>query len=119
LFDYNYVQQRYGGTGRTLGSFLAEAINGVLELETPESDVRPVSLAPFTEGNPDHFLVFRFIESDHGFDDIDYGNGVVLDEYELPADRPQGEFTPSPWADHDPDGAFPDYQLPPGASSAR
>jgi hypothetical protein len=113
LFDYNYVQRRYGGTGRTLGSFLAEATNGVLELETPEDDVRPVSLAPFADGNPDHFLVFTFIESDHGFDDCDHGNAVVLDEYELPADRPEREITP--WNDYDPEAAFTEYRLPPGA----
>jgi hypothetical protein len=67
-----------GKGGRTLGSFLAEATDGVLALDTPQDDVQMVSLEPFANENPDHFLVFTFIESKKGFDHLDHGNAVVL-----------------------------------------
>jgi hypothetical protein len=37
--------------------------------------------------DPNHFLMFRFIELHEGyenFDHMDNGNGVVLKDYELP-----------------------------------
>lgn len=85
LYDHNYVKERYGGEGRTLGSFLAETTNGIdLPLECADGRIRMVSLAPFAGENPDHFLVFTFIESreDEPFDE-DYENRVVLGEYDL------------------------------------
>jgi hypothetical protein len=114
LFDYDWKKQRYGGTGRTLGSFLAETANGTdLPLETPQDDVQMVSLAPFEQGNPDHFLVFTFIESDTGFDHLDHGNAVVLAEYDLPADREPPEIILRDYGD----GAMlKKYELPPGTN---
>jgi hypothetical protein len=112
LFDYDWTKQRYGGKGCTLGDVLAETTDGVsLPLDTPQGDVRIVSLAPFEQENPDHFLVFRFIESEIGFDHLDHGNAVVLDEYELPADLPPSEVVPPEIGD----GSFLEqYKLPPG-----
>jgi hypothetical protein len=114
LFDYDRQKRRFGTTGTTLGDCIAETSNGIdLPLDTPQGDVRMISLAPFIDQSPELFLVFTFIESNDGFDDLDHGNAVVLDEYELAADRPEPEITP--WNDYDPEAAFPEYRLPPGA----
>jgi len=114
LFDYDWKKQRYGGKGRTLGSFLAETTDGVLALETPQDDaIQRVSLAPFADKNPDHFLVFTFIESDNGFDDLDHGNAVVLAEYELPPGTETPRRTMPPAAGDS--ELLKQYQLPPGA----
>jgi hypothetical protein len=117
LYDYDWKQKRYGSPGKTLGGFLAETTNGVLELDTPWDDVRPVSLAPFADANHDHFLVFTFVESreDKPFDEDNERDrdATVLAEFELPTDRPEREITP--WNNYDPEAAFPEYRLPPGA----
>lgn len=109
LFDYDWKKQRYGGTGRTLGSFLAEATNGILALDTPPDDsIRMIDLAPFANEDPDHFLVFTFIISKNGFANVEYGNAIVLDEYEVP-DEPEVVRPPIG------DGSFlKKYELPPG-----
>jgi hypothetical protein len=53
----------------------------------PYGKTHMVSLAPFAGKDPNHFLMFRFIElheDRENFDHIDSGNGVVLKDYELP-----------------------------------
>jgi hypothetical protein len=88
LFDFDVAKERYGGSGRTLGSFLADTVNGVdLLLDGPDDVWHTVSLAPFAEEDPNRFLLFTFITSreDDDFDDED-SNAVVLKEYELPPD---------------------------------
>jgi hypothetical protein len=85
-FAFNVAKERYGGEGRTLGSFLAETVNGVdLLLEDPYGGMHMVSLAPFAGEDPDRFLMFTFRTSreDDEFDP-DYSDAVVLKEYELP-----------------------------------
>jgi hypothetical protein len=112
LFDFDYVKERYGGDGSTLGSFLAETTNGVdLPLDTPDGDICMVSLAPFAGKNPDHFLVFTFIESDIGFDHLDHGNAVTLGEYDLATERPNGEIISGKNGDA---ALLKEYELPPG-----
>lgn len=113
LYDYNFVKERLGGDGRTLGSFLAETTNGIdLPLECADGNIRTVSLAPFAGENPDHFLVFTFIESrdDEPFDE-DYDNRVVLGEYDLRADREPPEVIRPPIGDGT---LLEKYKLPPG-----
>jgi hypothetical protein len=116
LFDFDFVKERYGGNGRTLSSFLAETTNGIdLPLDCPDGDIRMVSLAPFAGENPDHFLVFTFIESrdDEPFDD-EYDDAVALGEYDLLADRPERIATPP---DRDNSSLLEDYKLPPGVET--
>ena len=51
LFDYDWQKRRYGSNGDTLGSLIAETVNGTdLPLDTPQGDVRMISLAPFAQG---------------------------------------------------------------------
>jgi hypothetical protein len=82
----NVVKDRYGGEGRTLGSYLAETTNGVdLTFGDPFGGKHVVSLAPFAEEDPNRFLMFRVVVSreDDEFDE-DYSDTVVLKEYDLP-----------------------------------
>jgi hypothetical protein len=87
-FAANVAKARYGGEGHTLGSYLAETVNGVdLPLEDPYDVMHTISVAPFAGEDPNRFLLFTFITSDDGFDDLDHngGNAVVLKEYDLPS----------------------------------
>jgi hypothetical protein len=69
------------------------------------------SLLPHYRGSMSEFWQLYYIESDKGFDHLDHGNAVVLDEYELPADRPPSEVVRPPIGD----GSFLEqYKLPPG-----
>jgi hypothetical protein len=82
----NVVKDRYGGEGRTLGSYLAETANGVdLTFGDPFGGKHVVSLAPFAGEDPNRFLMFRVVVSreDDEFDE-DYSDAVVLKEYDLP-----------------------------------
>jgi hypothetical protein len=112
LFDFDVAKKRYGGSGRTLGSFLADTVNGVdLPLDGPDGNIHMVSLAPFAGEDPDHFLLFTFIESreDEPFDDED-NNAVVLTEYDLPPDAKSLEVTPPDCGDG---MMLKKYELPP------
>lgn len=82
----NVVKDRYGGEGRTLGSYLAETANGVdLTFGDPFGGKHVISLAPFVGEDPNRFLMFRVVVSreDDEFDE-DYSDTVVLKEYDLP-----------------------------------
>jgi hypothetical protein len=82
----NVVKDRYGGEGRTLGSYLAETDNGVnLTFGDPFGGKHVVSLAPFAGEHPDRFLMLQVVVSreDEDFDE-DYSDAVVLKEYDLP-----------------------------------
>jgi hypothetical protein len=76
------VKDRYGGEGRTLGSYLAESVNGVdLTFGDPFGGRHVVSLAPSAGEDPNRFLMFRVVVSreDDEFDE-DYSDAVVLKE---------------------------------------
>jgi hypothetical protein len=116
-FATNVVKERWGGVGRTLGSYLADAANGVdLRLDDPFGDWHTISLAPFAAEDPNRWLQFTFVVS-RDDDDFDHDpalnrGAVVLKEYDLPADaEPPAAVTPQ-----DGDGTLlQKYQLPPGA----
>jgi hypothetical protein len=112
-FAHNVAKERYGGKGRTLGGYLAKTVNGIdLPLDDPYGAWHTVSLAPFAGEDPNRWLMFTFITSDDGFDDLDHGNAVVLKEYDLPPDAESPEVTPPDYGD----GAMlKKYELPPGA----
>lgn len=85
----NVVGDRYGGEGRTLGSYLAEAVNGELPFNDPFGGEHMVSLTPFAEEDPNRFLMFRVVVPDEGRDfPTDYSDAVVLKEFELPDGTP-------------------------------
>jgi hypothetical protein len=87
VFDRNVVQQRWGGEGQTLGDCFAKAVDGAVPVGDPYGETHMVSLAPFAGEDPNHFLMFTFIElreDRENFDHLDHGNGVVLKDYELP-----------------------------------
>jgi hypothetical protein len=87
VYPTNLAQERWGGEGQTLGDCLALAENGLVPVGDPYGETHMVSLAPFDGADPNHFLMFRFIELHEGyenFDHMDNGNGVVLKDYELP-----------------------------------
>ena len=116
LYDFDFVKERYGGNGRTLGSFLAETTNGIdLPLDCPDGGRRMVSLAPFAVKDPDHFLVFTFIESrdDEPFDEGD-NDAVVLGEYDLAPEQPERGAVPFEYGDGT---LLNDYKLPPGVKT--
>jgi hypothetical protein len=85
----NVVKDRYGGKGRTLGSYLTEAVNGELPYDDPFGGKHVISLAPFAGEDPNLFLRIRFVVSreDDEFDP-DYSDAVVLKEFELPTGTP-------------------------------
>jgi hypothetical protein len=75
------------GEGQTLGDCLALAENGLVPVGDPYGEAHMISLAPFAGQDPNHFLLFKFIElreDRENFDHIHHGNGVVLKDYELP-----------------------------------
>jgi hypothetical protein len=86
VFPTNVVGDRWGGEGQTLGDARAKAENGLLPVGDPYGRKHTISLAPFAEENPDHFLTFRFItlRERKSFDGLDIGNGIVLKGYEVP-----------------------------------
>jgi hypothetical protein len=87
VFATNVAQQRWGGEGQTLGDCLTKTVNGLLPVGDPYGETHMVSLAPFTGEDPNHFLMFSFIElreDRENFDHLDHGNAVVLKDYELP-----------------------------------
>jgi hypothetical protein len=78
--------ERFGGEVRTLGSYLAEAVNGELPFGDPFGGKHVVSLAPFAGENPDRFFVLRVLVSPEDEDFApDYSDAVILKEYDLPA----------------------------------
>jgi hypothetical protein len=115
----NVAKERWGSEGCTLGSCLADAVNGVdYCLQDPFGYQHVVSLAPFAAQDPNRFLLFTFIVS-RDDEDFDHDpaldrNAVVLKEYDLPPDAEPPETTPP----HLGDGTFlKKYQLPPGAKT--
>jgi hypothetical protein len=89
ISPHNVVKERYGGKGRTLGSYLSEALDGAnVSLDDPFGGEHTVSLTPFTEVNPSQFLMIRFAVSlqDGSFDPDN--DAVVLKEFELPDGTP-------------------------------
>lgn len=118
IFDYDVVKKRYsayGGEGTTLREYRAKTVNGVdLPLDSPNGATHMVSLAPFADEDPNHFLMFTFIESrdETGFGDLDHGNAVVLAEHDYVPDPNPPEITPLPCGDG---SMLKKYQLPPGA----
>ena len=111
-FATNVAKERYGGRGCTLGSYLADTVNGVdLRLDDPYGVWHMISLAPFVGEDSARFLMFTFIESDKGFDHLDHGNAVVLAEYDLPPGAESLEVTPS---DYGGGMMLKKYELPPG-----
>jgi hypothetical protein len=81
---HDVVKERYGGKIRTLGSYLSEADGSNVLLDDPFGGEHTVSLTPFSEVNPSHFLMIRFAVSleDGSFDPDN--DAVVLKEFELP-----------------------------------
>jgi hypothetical protein len=109
------LKERWGSSeGRTLGEWLALAVNGLVPVDDPYCEVRMVSLAPFDAADPNHYLLFKFItlnEDCENFDHIDIGDAVVLKDYEVPADGEEPEIIRPPIGD----GPFlKQYDLPPG-----
>jgi hypothetical protein len=114
-FATNVVKERWGGEGRTLGSYLADAASGVdLRLDDPYGSWHTISLAPFAAEDPNRWLRLTFVVSrdDDDFDHdpaLDRG-AVVLKEYELPADAEP----PAVPRDYGEGTLLKKYQLPPG-----
>ncbi|MBO0884792.1 MAG: hypothetical protein J2P17_31565, partial [Mycobacterium sp.] len=82
-FATNRAKERWGGEGCTLGGYFAKTTNGIdLPLDDPYGAWHTISLAPFADEDPNRFLLFTFITSEDGFDDLDHGNAVVLAEYD-------------------------------------
>jgi hypothetical protein len=115
-FTTDAAKEGWGVEGRTLGSYLAEAANGVdLLLDDPYGLWHTVSLAPFAAEDPDRWMLFYFLTSrdDGGFRShpaLDRG-AVVLLEYDLPADAQ----LPASTEPDDGDGTLlKKYELPPG-----
>src|SRR5262249_30081715 len=77
---------RFGGEAPTLGSYLAEAVNGVdLPFSDPFGGKHVVSLAPFAGEDPNRYLMLRVAVAQEDKDfPPDYSDAVVLKEYELP-----------------------------------
>jgi hypothetical protein len=114
VFATNVAQERWGGEGQTLGDCLALAENGMLPVGDPYGETHMVSLAPFAHDDPNHYLLFRFITlraDRENFDHIDNGNGVVLKDYEVPADQDTPEIIRPPIGDG---SLLKNYELPPG-----
>jgi hypothetical protein len=81
----------------------------------PYGETQTISLAPFAGEDPNHFLMFTFIElreDRENFDHIDHGNAVVLKDYELPPDAEAPEVTPRDYGDG---VLLKKYELPPDA----
>lgn len=114
VFATNVAQERWGGEGQTLGDCQALAENGLLPVGDPYGETQTISLAPFAGEDPNHFLMFTFIElreDRENFNHIDHGNAVVLKDYEVPPEAESPEITPRG------SGAasmLKKYQLPPG-----
>jgi hypothetical protein len=114
VFATNVAQERWGGEGQTLGDCLALAENGMLPVGDPYGETHMVSLAPFAHDDPNHYLMFRFITlraDRENFDHIDNGNGVVLKDYEVPADPESPEIIRPPIGDG---SLLKKHELPPG-----
>jgi hypothetical protein len=116
VYPTNMAQDRWGGEGQTLGDCLAVAKNGVLAVGDPYGETHMVSLAPFDGADPNHFLMFRFVEfpeENDNFHILDHGNGVVLKDYKVPDNAAEPEVTRPPIGD----GSFlKKYNLPPGTA---
>jgi hypothetical protein len=114
-FATDVAKEGWGVEGRTLGSYLAEAANGVdLLLEDAYGLCHAVSLAPFAAENPDRWMLFTFVTTRDDGDfppepALDRG-AVVLLEYDLPADA---QLPASTEPDGD-DTLLKKYELPPG-----
>jgi hypothetical protein len=111
------LKERWGSSeGRTLGEWLASAVNGLVPVNDPYCEKRMVSLAPLDGANPNHYLLFKFITLKEGyenFDHIDVGDAVALMDYEVPDDPEPTEIIRPPIGD----GSFlKKYDLPPGTA---
>ena len=116
----NVVKERWGEGGRTLGSYLAEAANGVdLQLEDPHGGYHTISLAPFAGENPNGWLVFTSVVSRDNEDfrhdpALDRASAVVLKEYDLPVEAEPPAVTAVTPRDYSDGTLLKKYQLPPG-----
>jgi hypothetical protein len=107
----NVVADRYGGKGRTLGSYLAEADGFDLTFGDSFGGKHVISLAPFAGEDPDRFLVLTVVVSHEGKDLAPVcGDTVVLKEYDLPPDAELPEITPWDYSDGT---LLEQYKLPP------
>jgi hypothetical protein len=115
LSPTDVLKERWGSSeGRTLGEWLALAVNGLVPVDDPYCEVRMVSLAPFDGADPSHYLLFKFITLDEGndnFDRIDVGDAVALMDYEVPSDTEEPEIVRPPIGDG---SLLKKYDLPPG-----
>jgi hypothetical protein len=113
--ETNVAKARFGGTGCTLGSYRADAANGVdLQLDDPWGEWHTISLAPFADQDPDRWLLFFWVESDDGDFPPEPAlarGAVILKEFDLPADAEPPTVTPRDYGD---DGTLLEkYKLPP------
>lgn len=109
--DRNLVAERYGGKGRTLGSYLAEADGFDLSFSDLYGGKHIISLAPFAGEDSDRFLMLRVVVAHEGKDLAPVsGDTVVLKEYDLPPDAELPEITP--WNGSD-GTLLKQYKLPP------
>jgi hypothetical protein len=107
----NVVAERYGGKGRTLGSYLAEANGFDLSFGDSYGGKHIISLAPFAGEDPDRFLMLTVVVAHEGKDLAPvHGDTVVLKEYDLPPDAELPEITP--W-DRGDSTFLERYKLPP------
>jgi hypothetical protein len=117
----NVAKARWGGEGCTLGSYRADAVNGVdLRLDDPWGEWHTISLAPFADEDPGRWLAFSWVETRDGGDfppEPALARGaVILKEFELPADTDPPEVTPRDYGD----GALlKKYELPPGVKTIK
>jgi hypothetical protein len=111
----NVARERWGREGETLGSCLAETVNGVdYRIDDPFGETHMVSLAPFAGHDLNKWLVFRFVVSRDNERFRDRApNGVVLKEYDLPPDAELPEVTRRGYGDGS-GTLLKQYELPPG-----
>jgi hypothetical protein len=116
----NVAKARWGGEGCTLGSYRADAANGVdLRYDDPWGGWHTISLTPFADQDPDRWLLFFCVESrdDGTFPPepaLDRG-AAILKEFDFPADAEPPTATPR---DYDGDGTLlKKYELQPGLKS--
>jgi hypothetical protein len=112
------VKARWGGEGCTLGSYRADAANGVdLRLDDPWGAWHIISLAPFADEDPDRWLLFFWVESRDGGDfppEPALARGaVILKEFDLPADAEPPAVPPQD-RDYGDSTLLKKYELPPG-----
>jgi hypothetical protein len=107
----NVVAERYGGKGRTLGSYFAEADAFDLTFNDSYGGKHIISLAPFAGEDPDRFLVLKVVVAHEGKNLAPVsGDTVVLKEYDLPPDAELPEITPWDYSDGT---LLEQYKLPP------